>query len=122
MKLVKQTSAALILGFFAFLVSNTAQAQIKNLTVQDQSGNVAIVNPDLVTAEFLVYQQEKIVHLVDLSTGPITKRIWDMGDGAIHYDKVFFSHSYKELGLHKICLTVTGPVNSDTDCHKVIVR
>lgn len=122
MKLVKLTTTAFLLCIFAFGMSSNAQAQIKNLKAQSNLASVAQVNANKVTAEFTVYQQGNTVHIVDLSEGPVSKRLWDMDDGSVKTDLVFFSHSYKEPGLHKICLHVEGPINTDVKCQPVIIK
>ena len=122
MNLVKLTTTTFLLCFFAMSIHSNAQAQLLEKKVESRIGELATVNSDLVTSEFMIYQQGNIAHIVDLSTGPISNRIWEMGDGSYQYDKVFFSHTYKERGLHKICLRVQGPMNSSLECHKVIIK
>jgi PKD repeat protein len=49
----------------------------------------------------------------DLSTGTITGYAWDFGDGGTSDDK-HPSHTYDEVGVYTVSLTVTGPGGSDT--------
>lgn len=121
MKNLKLTTALFALLFAAGLFT-TASAQLQHKNVEHKLGAKAQANPDKVTAEFDIYQQGWTVHVVDLSSGPVQSRHWDMDDGGIKTNWVLFSHPYKEPGLYKICLTVTGPTSSDKQCHKVIIK
>ncbi len=54
------------------------------------------------------------VQFTDISTGPITSREWDFGDGASGSSQNP-EHIYQNSGLYAVGLTVTGPGGSDTE-------
>ncbi len=57
-----------------------------------------------------------LVTFTDTSTGTITNRYWDFGDGTT-MDTLLTSvqHSYSATGVFSVALTASGPVGSDTD-------
>lgn len=112
------TLTLLLLGAFTI----DATAQLTERKVESKLGAAAAANTNKVTANFAIYQQGNIAHVVDLSEGPVQNRFWDMDDKTSKTNLVLFSHPYKETGLYKICLTVQGPYNSDTHCEPMIVR
>lgn len=54
------------------------------------------------------------VVFTDLSTGNITRRTWDFGDGTTATG-IAPSHVYTALGTYTVSLTTTGPGGSDTE-------
>ena len=63
------------------------------------------------------------VEFADQSTGPITEWLWDFGDGNLSSEQNP-SHTYAEVGLYTVSLTVIGPGGEDTqtclDCIEVV--
>jgi len=57
--------------------------------------------------------QDLLVSFTDASTGVITSRVWDFGDGATSVE-LNPTHIYTEAGLYTVTLLVTGPGGSDT--------
>ncbi len=55
-----------------------------------------------------------IVEFKDMSSGTITSRCWDFGDGATSTGKNP-SHVYRGYGSFTVRLTVSGPSGSDTE-------
>lgn len=57
-----------------------------------------------------------IVAFTDSSTGTITNRYWDFGDGnTSNTVAATISHTYAAAGSYTVALTVSGPAGSDTD-------
>lgn len=55
------------------------------------------------------------VAFTDTSTGTITNRFWDFGDGTTTNTTLeSFVHTYASAGTYSVALTVSGPVGSDT--------
>src|SRR5439155_22517332 len=55
------------------------------------------------------------VTLVDTSTGYVTNRFWDFGDGSTtNTGAASVSHTYTSAGPNTVRLTVTGPAGTDT--------
>jgi uncharacterized repeat protein (TIGR01451 family) len=51
----------------------------------------------------------------DTSTGTITNRFWDFGDGSTtNTSATTFSHTYTNVSTNTVSLTVTGPVGTNT--------
>ncbi|MEC9475411.1 MAG: HYR domain-containing protein [Planctomycetota bacterium] len=57
--------------------------------------------------------EDLLVTFTDASTGVITSRLWDFGDGATS-DELNPGHLYTEAGVYTVSLLVTGPGGSDT--------
>lgn len=117
------TTTFFAIAFIIFLlVARLINAQAVNaneltsITMQSQ------VATNMVNADFDLYQDGNVIYVMDQSSGKIQNRTWDMDDGGYKSDVVLFSHPYKIKGLHKVCLTVQGMVNSDSKCQKVIIK
>jgi PKD repeat protein len=55
-----------------------------------------------------------IVTFTDLSSGTITNRFWDFGDGTTtNTAATHFSHTYSAAGMSTVSLTVTGPLGTN---------
>lgn len=54
-----------------------------------------------------------LVSFTDASTGVITSKLWDFGDGTTSEEENP-SHLYSEAGIYSVSLTVTGPGGGDT--------
>src|SRR5439155_201704 len=55
------------------------------------------------------------VTLVDTSTGYVTNRFWDFGDGSTtNTGAASVSHTYTSAGTNNVRLTVTRPAGTDT--------
>ena len=54
-----------------------------------------------------------VVTFTDMSTGTITNRLWDFGDGGTSGD-INPSHSYTSAGVYSVSLTDSGPYGTDT--------
>jgi len=55
------------------------------------------------------------VSFTDSSTGTITNRFWDFGDGSTtNTSATSFSHTYLNGSTNTVALTVTGPVGTNT--------
>jgi PKD repeat protein len=58
--------------------------------------------------------QPLTVSFTDTSTGTITNRLWDWGDGAkTNTTATNLTHTYNILGTNTVKLTVTGPVGTN---------
>lgn len=57
-----------------------------------------------------------VVSFTDTSTGTITNRYWDFGDGATtNITGTSIDHTYATDGTYTVALTASGPAGSDTD-------
>src|SRR5439155_23630800 len=55
------------------------------------------------------------VSFTDNSTGTITSRFWDFGDGSTtNTTATTFSHTYATAGTNTVSLSVSGPLGADT--------
>jgi hypothetical protein len=61
------------------------------------------------------------VQFYDISTGDIDEWFWEFGDGSVS-EAQYPTHTYQNGGTYEACLTVEGPVGSDTACVRVIVE
>ncbi len=56
-----------------------------------------------------------VATFTDGSTGTITNRFWDFGDGSTtNTTAISFTHTYASAGTNTVALTVTGPVGANT--------
>jgi PKD repeat protein len=61
------------------------------------------------------------VRFTDLSTGIVTGRTWDFGDGSGSSDQNP-THIYSKPGIYTVSLTVTGPGGTDTEIKSNYVK
>jgi PKD repeat protein len=54
------------------------------------------------------------VHFSDLSTGTVTARQWDFGDGTSPDTAKNPSHTYTQPGSYTVALKITGPGGADS--------
>lgn len=85
-----------------------------------QPAAVTAFNPVIPTAGFsaapLSGDAPLIVFFTDTSTGTITNRHWDFGDGAVTNTTVTnMVHAYSSAGTYSVSLTASGPAGADTD-------
>src|SRR5205823_1963895 len=67
------------------------------------------------TASSTVGQTPLSTTFIDSSTGYITNRFWDFGDGSTtNTMAISFSHIYSSAGTKTVTLTVTGPFGNNT--------
>lgn len=66
------------------------------------------------TADTTSGDKDLPVKFTENSTGSITSRSWDFGDGGTSTEQNP-SHTYTEAGVYTVSLTVTGPGGSDTE-------
>jgi YD repeat-containing protein len=61
------------------------------------------------------------VNFTDKSTGNISGRLWDFGDGQPSSPLKNPAHTYSEIGTYKPTLTVTGPGGTGIKTHAITV-
>lgn len=63
------------------------------------------------------------ITFVGLSTGDVSKFVWDFGDNAKDSTTTSPTHVYTQSGLYNVCLTVSDPVTSQLNkyCSQVLV-
>lgn len=90
-----------------------------SLTVADNAGNaITATYPDMITvikpivAKFSS-TQSRTVTFTDQSTGPVTSRSWDFGDGSTATVQNP-THTYSAAGSYTVKLTVSGSTGSNT--------
>lgn len=66
------------------------------------------------SADTIIGKSPLTVNFMDESTGDITSRNWNFGDGSSSTVQNP-SHTYNSLGTYTVSLTVTGPGGSDSD-------
>jgi len=74
----------------------TSAAPVANFTATPRNGNLPLT-----------------VQFTGTSTGNITSRVWDFGDGTTSMERST-SHTYQKAGSYTVSLTVTGPGGSNT--------
>jgi len=100
-----------------------------SLTVTGQSGSntktmegyIQVTSPGPVANFTAVPRSGKIpltVQFTDTSTGNITSRLWNFGDGTTSTERNP-SHTYQKAGSYTVSLTVTGPGGSGSDTKTV---
>ena len=77
--------------------------------------------PQPPVAAFTVSTAPMVASFTDTSTGSITSRSWDFGDGGTSTD-ANPSHDYANHGTYTVTLTVTGPGGTDTETQAVTIK
>ena len=72
-------------------------------------------------ASFTVSTAPMVASFTDTSTGTITSRSWDFGDGGTSTE-ANPTHDYANHGDYTVTLTVTGPGGSDTEKQTVTIK
>jgi PKD repeat protein len=80
------------------------------ITVNDPTSNPPVAN---FTATPTSGTKPLAVQFTDMSTGDITSRYWDFGDGGSS-TSVNPGHTYSNAGLYSVSLTVNGPGGSNS--------
>ena len=80
----------------------TSAAPVANFTAVPRSGKIPLV-----------------VQFTGTSTGNITSRLWNFGDGTTSTERNP-SHTYQKAGSYTVSLTVTGPGGSGSDTKTVV--
>ena len=63
-----------------------------------------------------------LVNLTDTSTGTITNRFWDFGDGVTtNLTAISLSHTYADAGIRTATLIVSGPGGASTNQHAITI-
>lgn len=75
---------------------------------------------DQVNATFSSTGNNLIAQFTDQSTGTITGRLWDFGDGSTS-TQTSPSHTYANPGTYTVCLITTGICRNDTTCSSITV-
>jgi len=91
------------------------------------SGNVAVDAvrishvdnpPDIVEADFVAIPTSGPaplnVQFINTSTGDLTDRTWNFGDGLTNTTRDFIDHQYMSPGVYTVSLSVSGPTGSDS--------
>src|SRR5207245_5615686 len=79
------------------------------------SGTGAFVPVASFSAAPLIGPWPLTVSFTDSSTGTITNRFWDFGDGSTSNTAASsLSHTYSQAGTNTVSLTVSGPVGTNT--------
>jgi PKD repeat protein len=80
--------------------------------------NLIVVTPLGPVASFAAFPTVGLaplsVDFADVSSGPITSRLWSFGDGATSTE-THPSHTYSTVGDYTVNLIVTGPAGSDSE-------
>jgi PKD repeat protein len=95
-----------------------------SLTVSGPGGSDTVIRdgyiqfaPDTPIADFTAEPRSGnsplVVQFIDTSTGDITDRIWNFGDGATSTEQNP-SHTYQKIGFYTVSLSVAGPGGSNT--------
>jgi PKD repeat protein len=109
-------------------VYSTAGTYTVSLSLQGPQGTDSITMTNLISTEDPVAPTASFsadplsgavpvtVTFTDSSTGTITNRYWDFGDGATtNVTTAGVSYTYTNEGTYTVSLTVSGPVGTDTD-------
>jgi PKD repeat protein len=74
--------------------------------------------PEIVQADFYARIRNGTASLevtfINQSTGDLTDRLWDFGDGNTNSTRDYITHTYTAPGTYTVSLTVSGPLGSDT--------
>jgi len=96
--------------------SGKTASQDITIIVTEEQPDVGIANfaTDPNTTNVRIGGAPLTVKFVDLSTGTIEERLWDFGDGTTD-TRENPAHTYTEPGDYTVRLTVTTPVNENTE-------
>jgi PKD repeat protein len=61
------------------------------------------------------------VRFSNISTGDLTDREWDFGDGFTNGTRDWITHTYTKPGIYTVRLTVSGPMGSDTVTRSALI-
>jgi PKD repeat protein len=61
------------------------------------------------------------VRFYNISTGDLTDREWDLGDGNTNQTRDWITHTYTKPGIYTVRLTVSGPMGSDTVTRSALI-
>ncbi len=101
------------------------------LTVSGPDGSFTVIKHDLIdvkgtlpeadfTARPTEIEQGGTVVFLDRSTGQITEREWNFGDGQTG-DGRMERHTYEQPGTYPVCLRVRGPLGSSTKLEEALI-
>lgn len=111
------------LGTYDFNVGNysvllTDAASSKNVVADGIKIGHINNPPDIVqanfTADVMSGPAPLEVNFDSISTGDLTDRTWNCGDGFTNTTRDSLSHTYTKAGTYNVSLTVTGPLGSST--------
>lgn len=88
----------------------------RQINVQSPTAPVAAFTQDRTTGE-----SPLIVQFTDQSTGNITGRLWNFGDGS-NSNQLSPSHTFNDVGTYNIILTVTGPGGTSSVTRQITVQ
>jgi PKD repeat protein len=81
--------------------------------------------PEVIQADFNVRSRFGVAPFDALfdseSTGNITERLWDFGDGYTNNTRDYITHGYATPGIYTVSLTVSGPFGSSTKVKEAYV-
>jgi PKD repeat protein len=123
------TAAAGVTHTYVSAGTNTVQLIVSGATetgTNTQAGLIRVTLPIAPSAGFSVFPASGTVPLAvdftDTSTGSITNRFWDFGDGATtNTTATSVSHTYTATGTNTVNLIVSGPVGASTNTAVVTV-
>jgi len=103
-------------GLYTVSLTVTDPQGIERSEVKE--GFIAAGSEAPLNAEFIASGRNNahrtIVKFQDRSTGDITSRLWDFGDGTTSTEQSP-THVYTEIGSYTVSLTVSGPAGQDTE-------
>jgi PKD repeat protein len=81
--------------------------------------------PEIVRANFYARPLQGTapldVRFYNISTGDLTDREWDFGDGFTNRTRDWITHTYTRPGIYTVRLTVSGPMGSDTITRSALI-
>ena len=109
-------------------VITVTQGGMYTVLVTNENGceamtNVAVdVNLDeLPDPQFAFQNTEFDFQFEDMTTGNVTERLWDFGDGNISTEQNPI-HTYTDPGYYDVCLTTTNDCGSNVKCDVVLAK
>lgn len=73
------------------------------------------------TSDVTTAEAETPIQFTDLSSGDISQRLWEFGDGSSSTERNP-THTYNDPGAYTVSLTVTGSKGTDTQTKEAYVR